>query len=197
MQIKTELFVKQLLREKLPDWAIYHSLDHTLETVQTARDFGLHYKLSEQEIEILSIAGYFHDTGYIYGADNHEERSIEIAEGFLNSENYPEDSFHKVAECIRSTKLTSVPESLLEFIICDADLVSLGKPDYLKTNDLLKKEFEMRQKITIGELEWLKRSKKFLESHSYHTEYARFRFNFQLELNLNELKKRLNILDSE
>ena len=137
-------FVINFIQNNLPKWAVYHTLDHTIETVETSVEIGLYYKLSKEQMEILSIAGWFHDTGYIYGPQNHEEKSVEIANNFLNQNDYPTESLSKVINCIMATKITSSPENLLEFIIRDADLVSLGRSDYFKTNNLLKQEFEMR-----------------------------------------------------
>ena len=185
-------FVINFIQNNLPKWAVYHTLDHTIETVETSVEIGLYYKLSKEQMEILSIAGWFHDTGYIYGPQNHEEKSVEIATNFLNQNDYPTESLSKVINCIMATKITSSPENLLEFIIRDADLVSLGRSDYFKTNNLLKQEFEMRDHTTIKEIDWLIRSEKFLSSHSYFTNYAKLNFYPQLQLNLEKIQKRLH-----
>ena len=185
-------FVINYIQNNLPKWAVYHTLEHTIETVETSVEIGLYYKLPKEQMEILSIAGWFHDTGYIYGPQNHEEKSIEIANKFLSKNNYPKESLLKIIACIMATKITSTPESLLEFIMRDADLVSLGRSDYFRTNNLLKQEFEMRDNTTIKENDWLIRSEKFLSSHSYFTDYAKLNFYPQLQLNLEEIQRRLH-----
>lgn len=187
----TSQFVTSLMEKKLPKWAVYHTLKHTIETVETSAEISLHYKLSKEEMEIISIAGWFHDTGYIYGPQNHEDKSIEIATNYLKQTDYPTESLSKIITCIMATKITSTPGGLLEFIIRDADLVSLGRSDYFKTNNLLKQEFEMRENKTIKEIDWLVRSEKFLSSHTYYTDYAKFKFYPLLQLNLEEIRRRL------
>ena len=185
-------FVIKFIQNNLPKWAVYHTLEHTIETVETSAEIGFYYNLPKEQMEILSIAGWFHDTGYVYGSENHEEKSVEIATDFLKRYYYPAKSISMVINCILATKITSHPGNLLECIIRDADLVSLGKSDYFKTNNLLKQEIEMRDNTTIKEIDWLMRSEKFLSSHSYFTDYAKLNFYPQLQLNLEKIQKRLN-----
>ena len=46
--------------------------------------------------------------------------------------------------------------------------------------------------LTIKEIDWLIRSEKFLSSHYYFTDYAKINFDPQLQLNLEEIHRRLN-----
>lgn len=186
-------FVKILYQKNLPEWAVYHNLKHTVQTVETSMEIASYYKLKNNETEMLSLAAWFHDTGYIYGPDGHEEKSVEIASEFLSQNNYPSGSIKTITDCIMRTKISSKPENLLQCIIRDADLVSLGTQDYFRMNELLKKEFELRQKKSIDKFEWLKRSEQFLSSQNYYTEYARLKLNLQLNLNLKELRRSLKI----
>ena len=96
-----------------------------------------------------------------------------------------------VTDCILATRIINHPENLLEFIICDSDLISLGRTDYFEKNDLLKLEIEMRSGKKINDEQWLRRSAKFLSSHTYYTEYAKLNFNLQLKENLLTLQKQI------
>ena len=188
----TSSFVTRLFNDKLPSWAVYHNLTHTIETVNACLEIGGGSDLAEDDLEILSIAAWFHDTGYMFKVEKHEEKSAEVAIKFLKELDYPTAKINKVISCIMATKISALPQNLVESVICDSDLVTLGRPDYFEKNDLLKLEIEMRENKKISEFAWLKRSLHFLISHNYFTEYAKLNFNKQLENNLQRLHKKIN-----
>jgi predicted metal-dependent HD superfamily phosphohydrolase len=187
-------YVKALFAVELPDWAVYHNIEHTLLTAETCIEMGRYYQLNSEDMDMLLTAAWFHDTGYIYGPEDHESKSSEIAEKFLRQNNCNYRSVGIITECIKKTKISLIPETLMHFIIRDADLISLGTQDFFRTDNLLKTEFELRKNITLDEREWLLRSEKFLNEHKYYTEYARIKLSHQLEINLKELRRRLNSL---
>jgi predicted metal-dependent HD superfamily phosphohydrolase len=188
---KSSIYVSQFFKKKLPEWAVYHNLQHTIETVNGCLEIGKGSNLNEHELEVLYIAAWFHDIGYIFNSDGHEEKSVEICENFLKSNDYPSNKISTVTDCILATKIINHPENLLEFIICDSDLISLGRTDYFEKNDLLKLEIEMRSGKKINDEQWLRRSAKFLSSHNYYTEYAKLNFNHQLRENFLTLQKQI------
>jgi len=188
---KISKYVMDLYKEKLPGWAVYHDLSHTIETVEACEEIGKGSGLSDEEFEILFIAAWFHDTGYIYQVEGHEEKSAEIALNFLKTYDYPDDKTNKVIDCIMATKISNKPNNLIESVICDSDLISLGRHDYLHKNDLLKSEMERRENKNISELAWLQRSLDFLSSRKFYTEYAQQYFGSQLEENIKNLRKKI------
>ena len=186
---ETSKFVTQLFNEKIPDWAVYHNLSHTIETVTGCKVIGRGSGLKEEDLEILCIAAWLHDTGYIYQVEEHEEKSSEIALSFLNERRYPTDRINTVIDCIMATKISILPKNLIESVICDSDLISLGSPNYFKKNNLLKLEIERRENIKITDLDWLKRSLNFLVMHNYFTDFAKINFGSQFENNIISLQK--------
>ena len=189
---KSSDFVSEFFEANLPEWAVYHNLHHTKETVDGCLEIGKGSNLTEEDLEIICIAAWFHDIGYIYTAEGHEEKSAEISSKFLKSNDYLPQKINKVTECIIATKITNVPKNLLEFVLCDSDLISLGRPDYFEKNDLLKLEIEKRSGKKINDEQWLRRSIKFLSSHKYYTNYSNLNFYPQLRKNLRVLQKQLD-----
>lgn len=186
------LFITQLFNEKLPSWAVYHDLSHTIDTVNACEEIGKGSGLSIGDLELLYIAAWFHDAGYLFQVENHEEKSSEIASNFLKSNEYPLDRLNRVINCIMATKVAIQPKDLMQSVICDADLISLGSVDCFKKNDLLKSETEQRENKKISELAWLQRSLGFLSSHKYYTEYAQNNFGPQLKANIKILQKKID-----
>ena len=187
--------VTTLFKENLPDWAVYHNLSHTLDTVSACEEIGKGSGLLEGDLEILYISAWFHDTGYLFQANEHEAISSKLTLEFLNSRNYAKEKIEKVIACTMVTKISIKPKSLLECVICDADLISLGRSDYFEKNNLLKIEIEKRENRKISELEWLKRSLNFLSSHKYFTEYTRQNYNDRLYANIRNPTEKIAELD--
>ncbi len=184
-----ELFVNNLFREKLPNKLIYHNFAHTLDVVGHTKKIGKKSGLSPEEMEIVTLAAWFHDTGYTDTYKGHEDRSKEIAAEFLKENSYPEEKIQKVLGCIETTRVPQNPANLAEAVISDADLVHLGNEDFFEYSDLLKTEWENLNIKTADEAEWNKMSVELLSSHKFFTDYARKKYGQQQAVNLLRAQK--------
>jgi len=187
-------FVRRLFGEKLAPWVSYHDFCHTEETVEAALEIGTASGLGGEEMEVLMLAAWFHDTGYTEIADGHEERSVTIAADYLSRHEYSEENLRKISGCIMATKVPQRPGNLTEQVICDADMLFLGREEFFRKNDLLKKEIEKREGKLMPAAEWLKRSIEFLEDHVYHTEYCREKLSAGVRHNIEILRGQLGRL---
>lgn len=190
--LKTENYVRDFFETKSPHWILYHNIEHTLDTVKACEEIGYGMNLNNEWIEILLLSAWFHDTGYLESPENHEAESVQVAKKFLGSINYDPVKLSRVQDCINSTKLSNVPKDLLQEIICDADLCSLGQKNYFELNDKLKIEIEQREKRKIDNFSWLKRSLHFLKSHHFYTNYAKRQFDKQLKKNIITIESMLS-----
>ena len=190
-----ELYVRSLLKEKLPAWAVYHTVEHTEETVTVAEEIAEASHLSPAELEIVRIAAWFHDTGYTEIAEGHEERSASFARTFLERHGYAEDNIRLVEGCIMATRVPQKPNSLLEQVVADADLAHLGRKRFFDRSDLMRFEFEMRRGHPFSEAEWLRTNVEFVSAHEYHTPYARKEFSGRRLKNLMKLQDRMREVD--
>jgi predicted metal-dependent HD superfamily phosphohydrolase len=170
---EAENFVCKLLKDKLSVLYFYHDCDHTLEVVSAVKELSKQEKVGPLENEILLVAAWFHDTGYISGCENHEKCSIEIVSKFLKEKGKSEEYIQKVSRIIEATIYDYVPQTLLEKIIRDADYFHFTKEDYPIKCKLLRKEWESTNKATYSDLEWAKENLKVLsQKHIYYTNYA-------------------------
>ncbi|MEJ5352629.1 MAG: HD domain-containing protein [Melioribacteraceae bacterium] len=191
---KVKEYVLSLLQSRISSNHVYHDVDHTRNVAETAEIIGRASNLSDDELEIVIIAAWFHDLGYIEKVEGHEEISAKYAEEFLLKENYPKEKIEKIKKCILATKVPQKPENILEEIICDSDLSHLGKKSFKDRNDLFREEFEFYFGRQLTETEWLKKSIDFLSGHKFFTEFARKEFNAQKTKNLEKLKEELSKL---
>ena len=63
--------------------------------------------LPKDDLEILLLAAWFHDTGMVNAYDHHEEKSIEIFKMFIKEDNLPPVKIEKVIQIIKATKVSS------------------------------------------------------------------------------------------
>ncbi len=172
-------FVFELFKEKLPEHLVYHNYQHTQSVAETARKLAKGMKLGDDGIEIVTLAGWLHDTGYteVYAAN--EDVGKRIAQEFLRTENYPEEKIEYVLGCIEATKMPQRPKNLLEEIVCDADLSSLGKKTFSDRSKLLRIEWEKMLGKVMSDEDWMRQDLDFLTSHKFFTRYAQEVFDEQ------------------
>jgi hypothetical protein len=191
--IKAEMAVKDILLS-LPETMVYHNLNHTREVVKAADKIGTYANMSEEEKEILLLSAWFHDTGFKYLYDNHEEKSIEIAREFLTQNNYDIDKTEKVVSAINSTKPEQQPETLIERVLNDADFSHLSKKSYFDKLLLLKSELEQCNGKIINESEWYEQNLEFLKSHTFYTVFGKTVLGPKMSINVETQSKMLKKL---
>jgi predicted metal-dependent HD superfamily phosphohydrolase len=103
MVMKAESYVRDLLQNELSNNLFYHDLRHTEQVVKAVSEITAALHMIPSEVEVITLAAWFHDTGYTVSNENHEEHSCAIALTFLKQEMYPEWFVEKVLQCIRAT----------------------------------------------------------------------------------------------
>jgi len=170
---------------------VYHNFEHTQEVVNAAQQIANHYQLNEQDFFTVTVAAYFHDTGYFEDALNHEAKGAELADDFLTKHKVNQEVRDSVKSAILATKIPQQPKNEIDKIICDADLFHLGLADFRAKGKLMHKENELIYKKDISKLEWRKKDIQFMESHHYHTDYANLLLSDQKQKNIEKLKSKL------
>ena len=192
---KASEYVFQLFKENLPEWAVYHNYDHTVETVEAAEEIGQDSKLTKAQLEMVALAAWFHDVGYTVistdASGDREEASVVIATQFLKEKEYPEERIAQIADCIRATKVSANPKNSMEEVLRDAEMIHVGKKRFFKKIDLLRTESEMRTGKPFTDVEWLNSSIDFIGKSSFRTKYAQMEYARQRTKNLIELQERL------
>jgi len=188
---KAEKHVTYLLNTKLNENYLFHTLQHTKETVKAVQLIGKNSGLLEKELEFVTLAALFHDTGHIYTYDGHEEKSVQIACQFLNEHSYPLKDIDKITACILSTKMYQEPKNILEEIMKDSDIIHIGKRGSLKKGYLLRQELANILNKTYSNLQWLEIDKNFYSSTKFYTNYVRSHYNKGRIKNLGIINKEL------
>ena len=161
---EAEKFVINLLNEKLTPEFTYHNIPHTQLVVKKATELAELIHIDDKQKELLTIAAWFHDTGYTKDKNNHEEASVLIAKEFLKAKGVSEDDIIAVSNIIMATKMGVVPSTTPEKIIKDADCAHIGSKNYTDTSELLRKEWELISDYKISESDWLEENITFLST---------------------------------
>jgi len=182
---ETERHVRSLLETSLDKRLYYHNTLHTVNVVDHASYLANTEGLSGEETEIVLIAEWFHDTGFIASYIGHEQESVRIANHFL-SPLLPEQRIKKITACILATKKGTPPQDVLQAIMHDADYYHFFQPDYFQlVNDLRKEVAEVLGK-TFTHQQWYEMNAKFLSQQSFYTAACKERWPKQKEFLLTE-----------
>ncbi|MES1214110.1 MAG: HD domain-containing protein [Bacteroidota bacterium] len=151
----------------------YHNLLHTLDVLHQSERIAEKEGIRDaEEIYLLRIAALYHDTGFLETYAEHEKTSCSIFLKDADTFGLTQNQKDKVMALIMATRIPQNPTTLLERIICDADLDYLGRDDFFDIGDTLRQEF-LYYHVLENNAEWEKVQLKFLQSHRYHTATSR------------------------
>ncbi|GEN74002.1 Pycsar system effector family protein [Chryseobacterium lathyri] len=189
---KAKDYVEILFKDKLSSVYFYHNFIHTTYTVNKAEEIMRNTPVSKEDQEKVLLALWFHDTGYVECAQNHEEKGVAILTDFLKKENYPESFIQDVSQLILATKITYEPQNLLEKIVKDADCSHFASHDYNDISDALRKEWELTNVKCFSNDEWNAGNLEMLKNkHHYYTEYAKENWEPLKKKNIKKIEKKL------
>jgi predicted metal-dependent HD superfamily phosphohydrolase len=189
--IEAKEFITKLFKERLDSKYSYHNLEHTKSVVMGIETICRANKIDKEKTIILILAGWFHDTGYIDGRENHEKRSVKIALDFLQNRNISDNIQQKVSDLILATTFNYTPKNRLEKIIKDADNAHLANENYLDSLEKLRKEWEYSIDKKYDDKDWQILNAEFLKKHRFHTEFAQKEWQVLKERNLKLIETKL------
>lgn len=171
-KLQMEPRVINFLETNIPATYLYHNLAHTLYVQEKAIEIGKHEGCTEHELELLSTAALWHDTGYVKTYHNHEEESCSIVRKNLPEYGFSVAEIDLVCGMILATKIPQSPKNKLEEILADADL------EYLGTANVDVKAFNMFRELQLIDLllteeKWRLMQISFLRKHHYFTSFCK------------------------
>lgn len=178
------------LKDNLPKHLSYHSVMHVKDVIDSVEKIAKSEGVNQEDLILLKAAALFHDTGFLYGAKDHEEKSCEIAQEYLPNYGYSQSQIDKIKGMIMATKIPQSPNNHLEQILADADLDYLGRDDFFTIGDKLFDELTMFG-IVNSERDWNLLQEKFLENHHFFTQTAINNRNQKKQQNLEIIKSKL------
>ncbi|MBX2875424.1 MAG: HD domain-containing protein [Saprospiraceae bacterium] len=186
----------EILNNQLPAEIVWHNLEHTERVVEMVNLIGEQEPLSEEELEMVQVAAWFHDTGYRDTYDEHHEASQAIAADFLNQQAYPKGKTSQVLKSLLATQKGHPPQNNIEKVLVDARQGVMVVGDYKEYLKSLNKELLAIKKLEQSEVEGLQAYLERILKYEFHTAYgketllsARDKLKGKLEKRLNKLQK--------
>ncbi|MFS4446509.1 Pycsar system effector family protein [Maribacter sp. 2307UL18-2] len=187
---KAEQMATDILTNQLPSEYLYHNLRHTQRVVANALEIMEAMELSQDEQEKVLLALWFHDTGYVDGVENHEEKSCEFLEDFLKNNKYSQSNTESICQLIRATERTFKPTTELEKIIRDSDSGHFAKKDFRSVSEMLREELQKTGRGDHSPKEWRNMNIEFFRTeHRFFTDYAKENWQKEKDKNLRRLVK--------
>jgi uncharacterized protein len=181
-------FILKKLEKELDPRLTYHSVDHTLDVLESAVRLAETENLQANEMILLKTACVFHDSGMLVTYRGHEDASINICHETLPGYDYSEEDTDIICRMVQTTKLPQCASQHLDKILCDADLDYLGRPDFFMIAHRLKYEWDVLDIHPTTLMEWYTIQKEFLTAHRYFTKSAiKLRQSYKLE-NLRQIE---------
>jgi len=165
-------FILNKLSKELKPELRYHSLDHTLDVLESAVRIGNLERINGHDMMLLKTTALFHDSGMLIQYIGHEKASTSLVNEYLPDFGYSLDEIDIINKMIMTTKLPQSALTHLEMIICDADLDYLGRDDFFMIAHRLQYEWNKLGIIETNLLAWYKLQLKFLMDHQYYTKSA-------------------------
>jgi uncharacterized protein len=191
--IKAEQYIQDLLINQLSDKLFYHNYQHTMEVTSSAMQIAAAENITDaHSLSLLKTAALFHDCGYVKTYEQHEEAGCEIAKISLPGFEYNNNEIETICSIIMKTRIPQMPVSILEKILCDADLDYLGMDVFDEKGKLLFMEWQEKGKTTDLD-EFNKIQISFLQNHHYWTASSRQRREPVKQEHLSRLKSIYNI----
>lgn len=190
MESEQEMFYLRKIKElkeivkqiapKLP----YHNFTHAIEVSKACKDYAILEGLSSYKAFILETAGLLHDIIYVQGRSDNEEKSAGASRKILSKLSYSAEEIEEVSRLILATRSPRSRKDILERIINDADLDNLGRNDFFKKSELLRKEIGADKEKWNNELQI-----NFLSQAKYHTNSAKKLREAKLKENLEKIRR--------
>ena len=165
-------FVIDLLKNKIPPFYYYHNYRHTLYVVDKAIEIGREEGCTAHEIDLVSAAALWHDTGFIKTYNDHEEAGCLLAREYLPGYGYSAADIDTICGIIMATSIPQSPKNKLEEIVADADLEYLGTNEAEAKAEHLYREWQHLDPSLTRE-KWNKIQISFLQSHHYFTRFCK------------------------
>lgn len=169
-------FAEKVLTNEIKSSLVYHSVEHTRSVVSAFEEIGKAMNLPDREMELGLVAAWFHDTGYSINCLMHEAESVKIFDKLRGKDDFTAKEVSVIHNLILSTKMPQRPATVLEEVLCDADLHHLGTDSFYDRSKLLRKELERESGTEINKEKWNRDTYYFIRGHSFFTTFAKEKY---------------------
>lgn len=188
---KAEQQVKAIFSANQTEEMAFHNIEHTHHVVEAARKIAHQEHLAANDINIVTVAAWFHDVGYFFDRSHHEQASEKQAAAFLKEIGIPGKEIEEVQGCIKATHRDHLPDNIRQKVLKDADMIHLAEPDFLEKSLALREEWKAFDYEKYSKEQYLFDSLAFMFKHQYYTNYGQKVLQPAKEKNISELQQKI------
>jgi len=179
-----EVYATQLVNHKFSERLVYHDIHQLYSVVSAVQEIGRAENLSDEDMEITSLAAWLANLGLIHFEG--EEKmgrmqffsliktySLEVAEKFLQENDYPANKSTLVLDAITGAFPGTEYDTLPKRILADAITSDFGKTGAKSKVKKLYDEFILTGAIEVDRKDWFERMINYLREHDYLTDYGK------------------------
>lgn len=180
------------LKTSLSPQLHYHCMEHTMRVLEVSEFIARKKGIRGYHLLLIKIAALFHDTGFLYFVQGHEEESCRIAAKALKHFDISDADLKLIYGMIMATKIPQSVHNMQEAIVADADLEYLGTSDFFEISHQFYQELKHRNPA-LDMIQYDKIQIDFFESHHYFTDYAQIHLAPYKAKNLEAVKARYQL----
>ncbi|MGD0712443.1 MAG: HD domain-containing protein [Bacteroidales bacterium] len=185
-------FILDKLKTGLKPDLYYHCYNHTLDVYESAIKLAKLEKIDKKGLMLLKTAALYHDSGFLLGYKDHEDCSAKFSKTHLPKFGYTAEDIDIICGMILITKLPQQPKTILQKILCDADLDYLGRDDFFMIANQLLCEWNVNG-IPTTLKKWYHIQVDFLSNNNYFTRSAKKLRVEKKKKNLSEIQNLLTV----
>lgn len=192
-----EDYVKDFFEKQNTESMHFHNIDHTENVVSAVDLIAEKCELNQHEKGLIKLAAWFHDTGYFFKREGHEDSSVRIAEQFLKSQQIPDKDIEVVVQCVESTKKDAIPQTRYQMVMKDSDFYHFSSKAFLEQSLSLRKEWKAVYDEKMNKEKYLFNTLEFMSSHRYYTDYGKEVLTPRKQQNIEKVKTEISKLISK
>ena len=180
----TDIFSNQF-REEL----VYHDITYVHRILEAINEIGSAENLSEEEMEVLQLAGWLNHVGFLQLDDFEiddprslfiqcKDASLLIAKDILTESGLSSEIIEKVLDTIRHATADADPKTQphLSKILSDAITIDWAKPKARKRLKKLYEEFLLTGALSVSRKGWYDGVLEYMYHHKYRSDYGQKQF---------------------
>ena len=169
-------FVLNLFNEKNDTRLVYHNYFLTANVAKEVEIIARANGASEELLEVAQLGAWFHAVGLNFDYQNPAQKCIELAEQFLQKQNYPLEKQTQVLEAIKAFHQNQVAKNEAAELLNDAVNTWHYTTKFLEINPLLRLEKELMFKQQYSKTDWAHSQLPLLLNAKFYTPFAKMTY---------------------
>ena len=180
-----ELFATNKIVHEFSDRIVYHGIEFQRRLIEAIEEIGQAEELSDEELNLTKIAGWFINIGLANFEDFKEFKdpyelsdqcnfhSIDILKDFLEDKDISESHKQTLFDILESEKTNPNNKHKLGKILADATTSDFAKPKAIKRLKMMYEQFLLLGAMVKRKEEWYDTVIAYLRSHRYQTPFGK------------------------